>query len=179
MRLAIIYATTQGQTRKIARFCLDQLFAQGHSVELVEVGDAGGLDLRRLDGAILGASVHAQGFQPAFNSWVAGHHATLNTIPTLFLPVSLSAAGRDEDDWAGLNRIVDALVSETGWKPGAVHHVAGAFRFSEYNLLTSWAMLWIARQKHQQIDRHEDREYTDWEDLASFLTGWTTGRKAA
>ena len=45
MYLLIAYATTDGQTRKIARFAADRLAVQGHSVELLNVEDAEGLDL--------------------------------------------------------------------------------------------------------------------------------------
>ncbi len=48
MRILICYATTEGQTRKISRFCLDQLAAQGHTVELLRTEDAEGLCLARI-----------------------------------------------------------------------------------------------------------------------------------
>lgn len=172
MRIAIIYATTDGQTRKIARFSLGELFRSGHSVELVQVSDAEDLDLASVDAAVLAASVHIGGFQSEFTDFATRNHVALNALPTLFLPVSLSAAGQDPDDWKGLNQIVATLVQASQWNPGTIQHVAGAFRFREYNLLTSWAMLWIARQKQQKVDRDQDREYTDWAGLAAALASW-------
>jgi menaquinone-dependent protoporphyrinogen oxidase len=38
MKILIAYATTEGQTRKICRYCADVLIDEGHSVELLEVG---------------------------------------------------------------------------------------------------------------------------------------------
>ena len=40
MKILIAYGTTEGQTRKIARFCADHLIEQGHSVEILGAGDA-------------------------------------------------------------------------------------------------------------------------------------------
>jgi menaquinone-dependent protoporphyrinogen oxidase len=62
MYLLIAYATTDGQTRKIARFAADRLVTGAHSVELVNVEDAEGLDLARFDAAVLAGSLHAGGY---------------------------------------------------------------------------------------------------------------------
>ena len=40
MHVVVIYATVEGQTRKICRFCADQLFALGHTVEMLAAADA-------------------------------------------------------------------------------------------------------------------------------------------
>ena len=71
MYLLIAYATTDGQTRKIARFAADRLASLGHAVELLNVEDAEGLDLARFDGAILAGSLHAGGYP----QWDAFHNA--------------------------------------------------------------------------------------------------------
>lgn len=175
MKIAIVYATTDGQTRRIARFCADRLADAGHAVELLHVGDAGDLELGRFDAAVLAASVHLQGYQKEFRAWVRAQAAALAARPTLFLSVSLSAAGDDPDDWAGLDRIGQALSAETGWTPGRVEQVAGAFRFEEYDFFRAWAMRWIAAQKGETVDRHGTREYTDWVALGAALDGWVAG----
>ncbi|MBY0350934.1 flavodoxin domain-containing protein, partial [Tabrizicola sp.] len=102
MYLLITYATTDGQTRKIARFVADRLVGQGQSVELLNVEDAGGIDLGRFDAAVLAGSLHVGGYQKALERYVSAARVELSTLPTLFLAVSLSAAGNDPDDWAGL-----------------------------------------------------------------------------
>ena len=60
------------------------------------------------------------------------------------LSVSLSAAGTDAEDWAGIHKCVAQFEADTGWIPGRVEHVAGAFRFSEYDFFRAWAMRRIA-----------------------------------
>lgn len=178
-RIAIIYATTEGQTRKIARFAADRLADAGHAVELLRAGDAAELDLRRFDGAILAGSVHIGQFQTALKRFAYAHADMLNRRPSLFLPVSLAAAG-DAADRAGLDTIVEAFARDTGWTPGRVQPIAGAFRFGEYGILQSWAMRWIARQKGQAAPaRGEDREYTDWPALAAALDDWAGSLRQA
>ena len=172
MKILIAYATTDGQTRKIARFAADHLTDAGHATELLNVEDAEGLDLAWFDRAVLAGSLHAGGFQKALSGFVTGHGTALAAMPTLFLPVSLSAAGHDAEDWAGLEGCVTKFLVEAVWQPGRIEHVAGAFRFSKYDVFRAWTMKRIAAQKGQVMGPDGDREYTDWARLAAVLDDW-------
>ena len=172
MKILVLYATTDGQTRKIARHVADGLADRGHGVELLEASDGQGLDLSRFDRAILAGSLHAGGYQAALAGFARDHAAALNAMPTLFLAVSLSAAGDDAEDWAGLRACLEEFHRETDWTPSRTAHVAGAFRFSEYGFFRAWAMKRIAAQKDSSVDPHQDKEYTDWAALDAEVAGW-------
>ena len=174
MKILIAYASTEGQTQKIARFCADFLVDQGHAVELVPASDAKGIDLDRFDAALLAGSVHAGKYQKALRNLASRQREALAGMKVALLSVSLAAAGDDPSDWQGLNSGVDRFSERTGWTPATVMHVAGAFRFSEYDFFKSWAMRWIAAQKQQDIDPHEDKEYTDWDALRRTVNQWLT-----
>jgi menaquinone-dependent protoporphyrinogen oxidase len=175
MKILIVYATTEGQTAKVARFVFDRLVAAGHSAALLPAAEATGLHPAGFDGAVVAGSVHAGHYQKELIAWARAEAGRLDAVPTLFLSVSLAAAGDDAEDWAGLRACVDRFVEETGWTPGLVEHVAGAFRFSEYDFFKSWAMRWIAAQKDRSVQAGEDREYTDWAALDRVLGDWTAG----
>lgn len=172
MRFALIYATTEGQTRKIVRAAADTLARLGHSVEILPAADGHDLDLARCDGVILAGSLHAGAYQKELRALARARAGELARLPTLFLAVSLVAAGRDEDDWKGLEEAVQKFLTETGWTPGRIEHVAGAFRFSEYDFFKGLAMRWIASQKGIEAKRGEDVELTDWAGLAAAIEGW-------
>ena len=175
MKILIAYATTDGQTRKIARFAADRLADSGHGVELLCVEDAEGLDLTRFHGVIVGGSVHMGGYQKSLIRFVTGARTALGMKPSLMLSVSLSAAGTDAEDWAGIHKCLAQFVADTGWTPGRVEHVAGAFRFSEYDFFRTWAMRRIADQKGEKVETGKDREYTDWDKLGTVLDAWAAG----
>jgi menaquinone-dependent protoporphyrinogen oxidase len=172
MKILIAYATTDGQTRKIARRACDTLADAGVTVEMIPAEDAADIDLGRFDGAVLAGSVHIGGFQKALRRFAQTRAADLNAMPTLFLPVSLSAAGQDAEDWAGLEKIMAEFREATGWVPGRIEHVAGAFRFTEYDPFRGWAMRRIAAKKDPAVTPPENREYTDWGRLAEVLADW-------
>ncbi len=173
MKILIVYATTEGQTERIAQFMLDCLTGLGHSVALMPAASARAVAISSYDGVIVAGSVHAGRYQKALRKWVRATAKELSVHPTLFVSVSLCAAGDDVEDWRGLEDCVARFVEATGWTPTRVEHVAGAFRFSEYDFFRTWAMRWIAAQKGQEIAPGEDREYTDWEALRALVGEWT------
>lgn len=172
MNILVVYATTEGQTRRIARFCADHLHGAGHTVELLPAAEGAELNLARFDAAVLLASVHAGRYQPEIGTFASAHSEGLNKLRTLFLPVSLAAAGDDADELADLDRIATDFAAGTGWTPGRVEQVAGAFRFTQYDFFKSWAMRWIAARKGEDVTPNEDREYTDWSALRALLADW-------
>jgi menaquinone-dependent protoporphyrinogen oxidase len=172
MKLLIAYATTQGQTRKIARHIADMLFDMGHSVELLSATDAPGFDPGRYDAAVLAASVHAGHYQKGFVGFVAGHAEGLNALPCAFVSVSLAAAGHIAEDWRALDEIAEDFCKATRWMPGQTLHVAGAYKPSDYDIVTRMVMRRILATKDPEADPKVDREYTDWPALDREITGW-------
>jgi menaquinone-dependent protoporphyrinogen oxidase len=176
MKILIAYASTEGQTRKICRYCSDYLVDKGHSVELVAAEDAKDTELARFDAVLLAGSVHSGRYQKSLLKLASKRSDALAHMKAAFMSVSLGAAGDDPADWAGLDECVNKFASHTGWAPQTVMHVAGAFRFSEYDFFKSWAMRWIASQKDEEVDPDQDKEYTDWAALKKTLDGWLNPR---
>ncbi len=175
MNILIAYASTEGQTRKIARYAADYLIGQGHSVELAGAKDAKDAELARFDAVLLAGSVHAGKYQKPLVAFAKSKAAALKQVRSAFMSVSLAAAGDDPADRDGLSDCVSRFAEKSGWTPPTVMHVAGAFRFSEYDFFKSWAMRWIAAQKDHDVDPHKDKEYTDWAALKKTLDTWLAG----
>jgi menaquinone-dependent protoporphyrinogen oxidase len=173
MRIAVIYATTDGQTGKVAEHVAARLAAAGHDAAPVLAGEAAPEDLAGADAAVLAGSVHAGHYQRELLRFAERNRDRLAGLPTLFLSVSLSAAGHDPKGVEELPAIVARMEKETGWTPGRVVHVAGALRFSEYDFFKAWIMRRIAADRGDHAGRHEDREYTDWTALDADIDDWT------
>ena len=173
MKILFIYASTEGQTARIALRSLSILAGLGHSVALLHARDAAEVEVSDYDAVVVAASVHLGEYQDELREVVAAHAAALAERPNLFLSVSLAAAGDDAEDWKGLENVVARFSQETGWSPDRVEHVAGALKFTEYDFFRYWAMRWIEARRDPQADAGADREYTDWAALESALEDWT------
>ena len=168
MNILICYATTEGQTRKIAQAVSESIIKAGHRAAFIDAGIIDHIEIGRYDAVIMAGSVHIGRYQPALVHCIATWLDTLKTIPTAFISVSLSAASDDPEDLADAEACARRLFDETGWTPDLVHHAAGAFRYTRYDFFKRWAMRYIAVQKGAPTDTSKDVEYTDWEALERF-----------
>jgi menaquinone-dependent protoporphyrinogen oxidase len=170
MRTLIAFGSTQGQTRKIVDFIAARWRDAGHDVAVIDAARAGRTtDPLLYDAVLLAASLHLGRYQPAVVRFARVNAAALSNIPSSFVSVSLSAAGKDADDLAGLDRADQALFARTGWHPTQVHHAAGALAYTRYNFLLRPIMKRIARARGASTDTSRDCEFTDYAALGRFV----------
>ena len=110
MDVLIVYGTNEGQTRKIADWTATYIREREHYIELRDsAASMSDLDLETFHAFIIAASVHQQFHQETVTNFVIAHHQLLNTKPSAFISVSLSAVL--EGERAEAQRYVDHFVS--------------------------------------------------------------------
>jgi menaquinone-dependent protoporphyrinogen oxidase len=175
----VLYATREGQTRRIAEHIAATLRARGRATDVVDVHNLPDwFDLARFDGAIVAASVHLGKHEPEMVSFVKRQHAALEQMPAAFLSVSLTeAAVEDPASTADARRkaedevraTISAFLAETGWHPSRVRAVAGALLYTKYNLIVRLVMKFVSKRSGASTDTTRDFEYTDWAALDRFI----------
>lgn len=167
--VAVIFATSEGQTRKVAEKLVDHLGELGHAAESFDVKRLpGDLDLAGHDAVLVGGSIHLGKHHKRLTSFVRTHRDELATMPSGFFQVSLSTAVDDESRHAEAMGYIDEFVEVTGWQPDKVALFGGALRYSEYGFLTRSLMKSIAKDATGDTDTSRDYEYTDWEEVRAF-----------
>lgn len=169
MRAFILFSTTEGHVRKLAQFAAARLTKLGHEACVYDAAQSDQSEVARFDLALLIASVHIGRYQHSFIKSVRENHQALNALPSAFVSVSLSAAGDNPSDLAGLRACVDRLERDTLWHPRAVHHAAGAMLFSAYGFLTKLAIKFIARRRGKIVNMSEDYDLTDYAAFEAFI----------
>lgn len=170
MKVLVLYSTTEGQTRKIATFVAERLRHAGDDVTLKDATEVEwDFWVGAFDAVIIAASIHAGQYQAATLSFVRQHFDRLNHIPSLFLSVSLSAADSDPEARRTIVRCAEEMSHVSGWKAD-VRHVAGAFRFTQYDFFKRMVMNAIAWQKGKAREAaNGDLELTDWTELSEVI----------
>ena len=163
----VAYATTEGQTEKVARRVAEELEATGHDADLANLDDADPSP-DGYDGVVVGASVHAGGFQRAVTRFAEVNAPDLSARPSAFFFLSLTAADDAEESRAAVAELGEAMEAETGWHPDEMAAFAGALRYSEYGPIKRFVMRRIARSYDGGTDTSRDYEYTDWDEVAAF-----------
>jgi menaquinone-dependent protoporphyrinogen oxidase len=169
MKLLIAYGTKDGMTARIAEHMAQTLRRHGHRVELGNTRVLiAGVDLSDYDAILVGASLHAGGYQRSTRRFVRKNVATLNRLPTAFFSVCLAIASKNATEREAAWSIARAFPPKLGWFPDEIEVIAGALMFSRYGFLRRSAMIRIARQELGDIDPTRDHIYTDWPAVERF-----------
>jgi menaquinone-dependent protoporphyrinogen oxidase len=168
LNVLIIYGTTEGHTRKIAEWTATHIRECGHKVELRDSAMfASDSDFATSHAFIVAASVHQKQHQETVTAFVIAHRKLLNAKPSAFISVSLSAVL--EEGQTEAQEYVDRFVSVTDWKPRMTLLLGGALRFTEYDYFQEQIVKFIVLKAGSAASAGRDREFTDWNTLASFV----------
>lgn len=170
MRVLIVFGTTEGHTREICQFAAEVLRQAGHTAAVEEVtGEGVAVQVAAYDAVLVAGSLHVGRFQPGLVRFVRQHAAELDPRRAAFIAVSLAAAGENPDDWEGLRECVARFEHETGWTPKAVHHAAGAIKYSQYDFFKRLALKHIVAKRGQKTVTSHDYDLTDYDALRAFV----------
>src|ERR1041385_1950333 len=138
--VGILYATRQGQTKRIADYLESALAAQGLHVESRNLRyTPSTIWLDGYSAVILAASVRLGRHEPEMIRFVKDHLAELGRMPAAFLSVSLSQAGVElpgatfqqrSAAAASVQKVLQKFFAGTGWRPKRVKAVAGALLYT-------------------------------------------------
>lgn len=160
----VFYATSEGQTRRIAERIADRVRAHGLDSRAIAIlsDEAARVDWTRVRGACIGASLHMGKHQKEAIAFARRHREALDMVPSLFVSVSLAAASTHANEVQEAQKIAEQFATHTGWQPSQVASVAGRLAYTQYNWLERFMMRRIARKEGGSGDTSRDHEYTDW-----------------
>jgi menaquinone-dependent protoporphyrinogen oxidase len=177
--IAILYATREGHTRRIAEHAAEIARAQGFVPVVCDVADIEEpFALGGFDAALIAASVHAGRHEREMVQFVRRHRAQLEQIPAAFLSVSLTEttvedASKPDDararSHADVQRMLEEFYTNSGWRPKYAKPVAGALLYMHYGILLRFVMRRIAKKAGGPTDTSRDYDFTDWAALESFV----------
>ena len=165
----IAFASGEGHTRKIAQHITGRLMNAGVRASLFDINAPGGPLPRRFDASILAGAVHYGRHGDDLIRFVRDHHETLNARPSLFLSVSLSAAGDDPTDLAGARTAIGSFLLKTWYKPSRTEMIAGGVHLSKTPWLRRQALKLALKRKGVEIPASGEIDYTDWAALDALI----------
>ncbi len=170
MKILIIYATTEGQTRKIARFMEEQLQAEGHPVVIAEVTDAPPSP-EDFDMVLIGSSIHMHQYHKAVKQYVISNLDTLNNMKSHFFSVCMAVASDIPEEHEEAAKIASDFLEDTGWNTDTPKQFAGALKYTQYDFFKKLIMRMIAKKEGGSTDTSQDHEYTDWGEVKKYVLG--------
>jgi menaquinone-dependent protoporphyrinogen oxidase len=171
--IPVFYATTDGQTRRIAERLVAIFREKGFVSRAIDVAlsDADWIEWVNVRAAVVGASLHAHRHQRSAEAFVREHAADLDARPSAFFSVSLAAVSPKPVEREEAAQLASRFPVEAGWHPQKVVCVGGRLAYTEYGFLTRFVMKRIARRRGAPTDTSRDYEFTNWDDVACLADG--------
>jgi menaquinone-dependent protoporphyrinogen oxidase len=177
--ILFVYATREGQTRRITEHLAAEVRARGETAQVLDARVARTAFVPTVYSAVvLAASVHAGKHEREMLIFVREQKESLEKLPTAFLSVSLAEAGAEDlgappearaRSRSEVEDAIGAFFTSAGWHPSRVMPVAGALLYTKYNFLVRFVMKQIVKTKGGSTDTSHDHEYTDWAALDRFV----------
>ena len=168
MRILIVYSTTEGQTRKIARFMEDVLQDAGYQVAIADATDEPPAP-DSYDAILLGGSIHFHKYQSALTHYVRSFVDILNKRPAAFFSVCMAIASEFEEEHREARKITTNFLEQVGWHPMMTTQIAGALKYTRYDFFKRLIMKMIAKKEGHSGDTSHDYEFTDWDTVRQFV----------
>lgn len=170
--VAIVYATREGQTARIAEHVADRVFAAGHAPTVMRVDEPSAPSaVAEADAVVVGASIHVGKHEPEMARFVETRAEELGAAPSAFFSVSLSMHDGEpgHEGRAQAEAYVEQFFRGTAWRPDLIGLFAGALRYSQYGFVKRALLKRIARAEGLPEDTSRDYELTDWDSVDHFV----------
>lgn len=164
-RILIAYASSYGQTRKIANTLAAELRARGHEVELADALMAMPPPVEDYDAVVIGSRVQNRMHARPLLEYIHDNIVELAAIPSYMFSVSMAAAGTAATDPQGY---LERLFATTHWHPRAAIAFAGGLPYRSYGFFLRLVMKAISWFSGHSTDTSRDHEYTDWAQVRRF-----------
>lgn len=164
--IAIIYATVDGQTRKISGFLKQELERNGVPADLFSIEEFSG-PISRYGKLIIGSSIRYGVHNKKIIDFVKKHGKELSLMKTAFFSVNL-VARKPEKCTADTNPYVKKFFKTVDWKPALVAVFAGKLNYKIYSFTDKMMIRLIMWITGGPTNSDADIEYTDWEKVKEF-----------
>jgi menaquinone-dependent protoporphyrinogen oxidase len=168
-KVLIVYATREGQTKKVAYKIQEHIESMKHDITLFNAKDKNKPKLEDYDLLLFGGSMHAGGIEKELVSFINENKTVITNKPNSFFLVLLSAATKDpklKEEW--LLEAKNKLQEQIQVNFSHLEMIAGALMYSRYSWPMKWIMQRIAKKAGEGTDTSKDYEYTDWEQVQRY-----------
>ena len=170
--ILVLYASFDGQTKRIAERVGEGLRTAGHRVTLLAADSIGaGREIAGHDAVIIGSAIRFGHHPKYLEILVRDHLREIRARPNAFFSVCLSARRSPET----ARKYIADFEQETLWHPCDRASFAGALYYRRYGPFLRFMMRIVAGFNGSETDTSRDYEYTDWQAVDRFAAHFAAG----
>lgn len=165
IKTLILYATIDGQTKKICEYLANHL-SEDHDITLGDLAQNKDIDLSTFDKVIIGGSVRYGRHHESMEAFLTQHKTLLNAQKTALFSVNATArkAGKNTPE---SNVYFTKLIQKTQVKAKLEAVFAGKIHLSQYGWFDRFMIKLIFRMGGETLGP-QAYEFTDWQQVERF-----------
>lgn len=167
----IIYASIDGQTKKICHFIKEVLELKGTHVELFSIKELN-KKIEDFDKIIIASSIRYGKHHEVIERFIEENYLVLNQKKSVFISVNL-VARKAEKSTAQTNPYVIKFLNKIYWKPTKVEVFAGQLNYKMYGLYDRMMIKLIMLITKGPTSSPTPIEYTDWNKVKAFAENFS------
>jgi menaquinone-dependent protoporphyrinogen oxidase len=165
--LLIVYATTDGHTRRIGERLQQRLQSGGRPVVLKHLPDCTADDVAAAGAIVIGASIRYGKHKPEVAAFIARHLVALQARPSAFFSVNVVARKPGKDVPEG-NPYLQKFLRSIAWRPQHLAVFAGRLDYPSLGTLDRTMIRFIMWMTKGPTDPKGVYEFTDWVRVDAF-----------
>jgi menaquinone-dependent protoporphyrinogen oxidase len=163
----IIYATTDGHTRKICERLKAKAEAAGGHAALVPIEEVGARDLDAFDKIVIGASIRYGRHSRLVHAFVDANARALDAKPNAFFSVNI-VARKPQKSQPDTNPYLRKFLKDIRWRPKDTDVFAGRLDYPSYRFADRLMIRLIMFVTGGPTDPRSVVEFTDWQRVDAF-----------
>jgi len=166
-KILILYASTDGHTRKICNRLQQVIEQLGHQVTLVPIDNEAQVDLQAFDKIVIGASIRYGKHSQKITDFINRNKQLLDSKPNAFFSVNIVARkpGKNQPD---TNPYLRKFLKKITWRPKEIAVFAGKLDYPKYSFFDRTMIRLIMFITKGPTDPKAVIEFTDWQQVESF-----------
>jgi menaquinone-dependent protoporphyrinogen oxidase len=177
-RVLIVFASSYGQTRKIAEAIAARLREHGAEVDLHDAHAGTAPSPDDYDVVGLGSRVRHGKHDRAIHAYIDRHLSSLQARQNFLFSVSLTAG--DKPYLPDPGHYIYETTYATSWRPDLSAAFAGALPYRRYNAILRLLMKLRSSRHGHPVDTSRDHAFTDWIHVRLFadsIANWRGSRR--
>ncbi|HBQ44668.1 MAG TPA: menaquinone-dependent protoporphyrinogen IX dehydrogenase [Thiomicrospira sp.] len=163
-KILIVYASIDGQTKKICEYIQNKI---AERVTLCAIDEVAELNLDYFDKIVIAASIRYGKFNKKVYRFINKNKSLIESKPNAFITVNVTArkAGKDVPE---TNSYVQKMIKKSNWQPNNIAIFAGRINYNAYGFFDRNMIKFIMKLTKGPTSADTNIEFTDWDKVDKF-----------